>query len=410
MDADTQTQASRKLEEIVNRGQQSAGQLFDHVAKQIPRDRLALGRSLDFRWGVAPRFAPAPVLLDADSPDARGLDGADDAARIMSMVDTEGAPKAVEAAPEGPSELLIDVADHTLTVHDNALRQLAQRATVPIRYLRQLLTSDTPELRALGVEILRTHYGDTSLAENPWFLRDVDGDLRGFLSDSYRPIDCRPVLDMIAKLCAERGLMPAGAHVTDVLCQLKVIIPRVFEPVSGQPYVFGFTWRNSDFGAGANGFAVFVMRLLCTNGMTSNTVVKQVHSGGKLPTDIELRQDTIEANTKASLLVCRDAIDDLTKPERIEKTLSELRQAADRPAEWSDYDRRLAKVLTKGEAARTKEAFEGSDVVMLPPGQTVFRMSNALSWIAQDASTARRIELERLAGRVMKGEAIKAAA
>jgi hypothetical protein len=56
----------------------------------------------------------------------------------------------------------------------------------------------------------------------------------------------------------------------------------------------------------------------------------------------------------------------------------------------------------KGEAAAIVEKFDSADVVELPPGQTVWRLSNAISWLAKNTEDdRRRLELERLAGEVM---------
>jgi hypothetical protein len=57
------------------------------------------------------------------------------------------------------------------------------------------------------------------------------------------------------------------------------------------------------------------------------------------------------------------------------------------------------KALLKGELEAVKNAFEGPDCVNLPPAQTEWRLSNAVSWIAGATEDAdRRLELERVAG------------
>jgi hypothetical protein len=48
-------------------------------------------------------------------------------------------------------------------------------------------------------------------------------------------------------------------------------------------------------------------------------------------------------------------------------------------------------------------AFDGPDVVNLPAGNTLWRASNAISWIANAESVAaeRRLELQELAGQLL---------
>jgi hypothetical protein len=57
----------------------------------------------------------------------------------------------------------------------------------------------------------------------------------------------------------------------------------------------------------------------------------------------------------------------------------------------------------KGEAQAITEKFASADIVELPPGQTAWRLSNAISWLAkQTENNRRRMELERVAGEALK--------
>jgi hypothetical protein len=64
----------------------------------------------------------------------------------------------------------------------------------------------------------------------------------------------------------------------------------------------------------------------------------------------------------------------------------------------------LDKHLGKGDAKLATDAFNGPDVEMLPPGQTAWRLSNAISWIAgQTTDGHKRLELERVAALALPG-------
>ena len=62
----------------------------------------------------------------------------------------------------------------------------------------------------------------------------------------------------------------------------------------------------------------------------------------------------------------------------------------------------LANVVRTQSKATVKavvDAFTGPDVVNLPAGDTAWRGSNAISWIARNTQDAeQRLDLERLAG------------
>ena len=70
----------------------------------------------------------------------------------------------------------------------------------------------------------------------------------------------------------------------------------------------------------------------------------------------------------------------------------------------------LGKALGKADSEKAADLFEGNDVVNLPPGNTVWRLSNAVSWLAQgkNLSTDRKLELERVAGELIPHQAVRA--
>jgi hypothetical protein len=76
---------------------------------------------------------------------------------------------------------------------------------------------------------------------------------------------------------------------------------------------------------------------------------------------------------------------------------------------YSDISRRLQidgwikKNLGKDEGKLAATKFASADVEMLPPGQTKWRWSNALSWLANETQDERRkLELQDFAGSVLK--------
>ncbi|MBS4027201.1 MAG: hypothetical protein KGZ58_01080 [Ignavibacteriales bacterium] len=68
--------------------------------------------------------------------------------------------------------------------------------------------------------------------------------------------------------------------------------------------------------------------------------------------------------------------------------------------------------MNKAEADSAIEAYNSPDVVNLPPGNSMYRLSNAVSWIAQAAEIApeRALELNKIAGNLIpRSEKIEAA-
>lgn len=62
--------------------------------------------------------------------------------------------------------------------------------------------------------------------------------------------------------------------------------------------------------------------------------------------------------------------------------------------------------LLKREVEAVRDVFINGGIEELPPGDTIFRFSNAVSWVAKSAETAeRRLDLESAAGQLLLGGA-----
>jgi hypothetical protein len=60
------------------------------------------------------------------------------------------------------------------------------------------------------------------------------------------------------------------------------------------------------------------------------------------------------------------------------------------------------RALPKADQKLIVDAYESGDVVNLPPGNTAWRASNAISWVARHTEDAeKRLELERAAGAIV---------
>lgn len=288
-------------------------------------------------------------------------------------------------------------------IHKHALAQLATRASIPTSYMNELATSGEGWKENLAAMILNRHYheGETN---SRYLVRRVNGEVRGFLSDKYRRLDCRPLLDAFAKECHSVGAVPVDGTVSDVRVAMKAIIPTVYEPVPGEALAFGIEWSNSDYGAAMHAVRAFILRVWCLNGATMENALGQVHLGRQLTDDIELSQRTYDLDTKASVSALRDVVQGTLSEKKIEMLCEGIRQADAHKVEWRNVSTKLGKRLLKGELDAAREAFDGPDVYNLPAGKSVWRASNALSWIAGNTEDPdRKLELQRFAGEILHG-------
>ena len=300
-----------------------------------------------------------------------------------------------EVAPTGGVH--VRVADDRYQPTDFALGQIAARAGIPHPYLRELATPQAaPWQHQLASEILGRHHANAG--DGRALVRSVRGQLRGWVSDRYRRLDSRPLVEALADEALKAGAVPVDGVATETRVALKVILPQILEPIPGEYLAVGAEWSTSDYGNGVHSFRAFSIRVACLNGLTRENLLKQVHLGGKLSEEIEFSDRTHRLDTAASVSALRDVVRGAFGPAGRDRMLGAICAANDRTmnkAQLSAATRALPKNVQKS----VIDAFESPDVINLPEGNTAWRASNAVSWIARNTQDPElRLDLERAAG------------
>jgi len=301
------------------------------------------------------------------------------------------------------AEVVVGLGGEALSIDRHAMGQLAARAGVPGQYLNRMATSEDEWQRELAADILQRHYSEGE-STTRYLARSVGGELLGWLSDRYRRLDSRPLVDAFAEECNGVGAVPVDGTFNRTRVAMKALIPTVYEPVPGEVMAFGVEWHNSDYGNGKHTLRAFMMRLWCLNGCTMENSLAQVHLGGRMSETFELSQRTYELDTKASVSALRDIVRGVLAPAKIEQLCGGIQRAQENEVEWRNVSGKIGRRLLKGEMDAAKSAFESEDTINLPAGKTTWRASNALSWIAKSAENPeRKLQLERLAGELVDG-------
>jgi hypothetical protein len=194
------------------------------------------------------------------------------------------------------------------------------------------------------------------------------------------------------------GAIPMDGTATETRVALKIVFPEIMEPIEGEFLLYGVEWSNSDVGNGTHSVRGYAIRVVCANGMTRDNLLKQVHIGGRLGDDVAFSDRTYKLDSKASVSALRDVVKGVLGPAGRDAITESIRAA-----NTKDFTAaQLANVVRTQSKATVKavvDAFTGPDVVNLPAGDTAWRGSNAISWIARNTQDAeQRLDLERLAG------------
>jgi len=94
-----------------------------------------------------------------------------------------------------------------------------------------------------------------------YVLRSLQQEVRGFLSDSYRRIDSRPVVEAFATAVQQKEALPYDGYITDTEIAIQAIMPEVYEPVPGEVVAYGLSLENSDFGNGTLSVRAYLLRI-----------------------------------------------------------------------------------------------------------------------------------------------------
>lgn len=358
------TEARAKMEQAIQQRTVNARGVVERVMTQVPQDSIVKAPALRFTYHKP--GLPVPAL--------------------------GGEPLIMRAGEEG-----------VWTLHRHALRQVAEKADIPLAYI-DTLSAGEPWQRTLLTTILN---GTFPHKQEKYLVRAVGtnggAEARGVLSDKYRRLDSRPILEAFVNAARAQGAVPFDGTATDIRVALKAILPQVYEPIAGEFVAVGIEWSNSDFGSARLSLRSFLLRIVCINGATAEDLLSQVHLGGRLPEDIEFSRRTYELDTRTMTSAVGDVVRSTMSEGGARGLLNRIVVANQKEADWNHLRVRLEKALTKDELQKTEDAFTGPDVLNLPPGATVWRASNALSWVAQTAEDPeRRLDLERVAGSLLK--------
>jgi hypothetical protein len=346
------TRARRKLDALIDQGRIRAAKVIDIVQDQQPEDRIARADAINFRDG-------------------------EDGLTITSGGQHDG-------------------------IHQHALHQACGRVDLPRSFARHLTD---PEHQPWGRELLATNLNELFEKHQPdkrYLLRSVDNEVRGFLSDRYRRLDSRPIVESFAKACGAIGALPVEGYVTDTKLAIKALLPRVYEPLSNEIMAFGVVLENSDFGNGALSLRAFCLRLWCTNFAITDESIRKVHLGARLSDDISWSQSTYDLDTKTMASAVTDVVHGQLAPARIDELQAAIVEANDKQIDPMKVGQHLRKSLSKAEVDQVTSAFNSPDVEHMPAGNTVWRLSNAISWVAgQTEDAERKLDLMKAAGAVL---------
>ncbi len=281
----------------------------------------------------------------------------------------------------------------------HAHRQIANRVKIPAPYYDRML-AEAPELLTENV--------------NHWFhdkperrmVRTLSGNTRAFLSDRYRPLDNYDLVHAVLPVLADQPDMSiVSCDVDDHRMYLKALFPRIEREVkTGDVVQAGVVISNNEVGAGGLNVSPLVFRLVCSNGMISQSAMKKTHVGRAAEGEGAFeffRDETLEADDKAFWLKVQDTVRSAVTNASFKRLVDQMAESLDIRIEADPVkvvERTADKfLLTDGERGDVlRHLIDGGDL-------SQWGLLNAVTRTSPDVEEYdRATELERMGGRILE--------
>ena len=302
--------------------------------------------------------------------------------------------------------LRFNVGEESFAIEDHAHAQIGSRLNIPKKYYDRM-KAESPHLLAENVN----HWLHTTQEKR--LVRTLDGKVRAFLSDRYRPLDNDLVAQFVLPVLGELPIELSSCEITRSRMYIKVTLPSLSRDV-GKPGVgdivqAGVTISNSETGLGTVQVFPMLMRLVCMNGMMINEFgMKKYHLGkslGAAGDDDQVTEffqpDTIQADNKAFVLKLRDAVSGCLSKDIFTRITDKIVEAGDTKITGSIekvvevVNERVGLTDVEGQNV-LKHLIEGGDLSM-------WGVANAVTAEANQASNYdRATELESAGGKLIE--------
>lgn len=288
--------------------------------------------------------------------------------------------------------------------HQNALQQFASKVKIPLDYASRL--TDTEWGRALLNSMLNEHL--LHFPKERSLIRSVDKDdtheIRAFLSDRYKRLETGQIFQQFLtsmQLIDPRSFL-YDAFVSDTRSWIDVMIPELFTTETEKNgkvwFVMGARMSSSDFGDGAFQLQTYMVNIVCNNGMTRQTMLREVHLGAKLPPTIHFSDTTHKLDTATTISKTKDIISHSFSNATIMEQINGVFQASEIII---DPKNELSKIqeLTKGEKELILDELIANNPEHGVQGEnSAWKLAMAMTWVGNSLDSRRQKEINEISG------------
>lgn len=162
----------------------------------------------------------------------------------------------------------------TCGVTELAHRQICQHLKIPKKYY-DTMQAQAPELLAANVN---HWWGKTDPEKDHRTIRTLDGDVRAYLSGTYRALDNYEMLAALIPVLRDMAVTIMSCQVTGKRMYIKVVTDKIQAQIKvGDVVQAGMVISNSEVGLGSLRVEPLIYRLICANGMITSQRYRKYH-------------------------------------------------------------------------------------------------------------------------------------
>lgn len=275
---------------------------------------------------------------------------------------------------------------------DYSFGQLCTKLGVPARYITKCMNS--------GLVSLATHNMNTWIDEyeKTLFIRTYGDKVRGILSSHYSVLDTPDIIDVVDTATRGLGLKVKGFYMSEERFHARLIQQHQMN-VNGEDLFAGIQIDSSDVGRSTLSVSFFIFKQICTNGLCVSKgrgdLFTQKHI--RICSD-DFREQLIQSLKTLPVLISE-------YEHIIQRCATQYSIMGTKYVSDNDFDSVLKEFIQKIKY-KTNLSDDGvkkvADLVGQKYGPSDWGVVNAITEVAQDYTLERRIELEKIAGDMLK--------
>ena len=291
-----------------------------------------------------------------------------------------------------------------INLHKHAVSQICQASKVPAEYINRII--DTPWGIDLASTILQEHLQHFERKRSlVRMVRTETGDeIRGFLSDKYKRLETGRIFANLIQLMQKVNSKSFiyNCFVDDTRSWIDIMIPELFTITSEKNgtiyFVMGVRMSSSDFGDGAFQIQTYMINIVCNNGMTRETPIREIHLGKKLPDHIQFSDRTHMLDTELSISTMGDVIGQSFTNNSIARNLNQISKSTNIIIEPKNELAKLNTFTVDEKKLIIDELIANNPEHGVYGENSVWKLAQAMTYVGNTLSGRRQREIDEIAG------------